>query len=248
MKQSGFALLLATLIAVSVAPAFAQSSDASIPSYAHSSGDLASFGNWIWTHDKGTPGSASGTSHYPESNPSLDGKARQFEMSQSGKGGLRYSLTFAHDAEATHFIYDTYVYIDDPAQLANLEMDMNQVIPNGDTVILGFQCSMYSNTWEYSLVSGGGPHWHSSGVGCNPRNWKAYAWHHVQIATHRTGNDVTYDWVSFDGVTHPINRTGLGALPLHWAAGDLILNFQLDGATSRGTINMFADKMMVYYW
>ena len=135
-----------------------------------------------------------------------------FDMSFTGRGGLRYSLTFGHNPNVTHFIYDTWLYIDDPAQLANMEMDMNQVISDSKTVILSFQCSMYSGTWEYGLISGGGPHWHPSGVGCDPRKWKPYTWHHIQIATHRSGDYVTYDWVNFDGAIHSINKSGPGSI------------------------------------
>ncbi len=72
---------------------------------------------------------------YPIASPSLDGLAREFSMSYSEKGGERFSLDFGTDTESTHFVYDTYVDIVNPAQLANLELDVNQVMANGKTVI-----------------------------------------------------------------------------------------------------------------
>ena len=121
-------------------------------------------------------------------------------MTYSARGGELYSLHFGTDTTATHFVYDTYVYVVDPSQLANLEMDINDVMADGRTVILGTQCSTYSKTWEYTAIVNGRSGWHSSNLPCNPTAWAAKTWHHIQIASHRDSNGVaTYDWVSFDG-------------------------------------------------
>jgi hypothetical protein len=248
MKITGYAVLM---FSIAAAPAFAESvpSFATIPPNAQSSGDLSASSHWTWTHDSGTPGSAVGSTDYPVKSPSLDGKSREFYVSYSDKGGERYSLTFDHNTEVTHFVYDTYVYLDDPAQLANLELDMNQVMADGKTVIFAFQCSSYGGTWEYSTISGNSPHWHSSGLACNPKKWSAKTWHHIQIASHRNSSgDVTYDWVNLDGTYKEVNKGGNGAVDLHWAAGDLNLNFQLDGATDRGSIQIYADELTIRYW
>jgi hypothetical protein len=248
MKMFGYA---AVLCSIAAAPAFAASipSFAVIPSNAQSSGDLVSASNWTFTHDSGTAGSATGSTHYPVSSPSLDGKAREYSVSYSDKAGERYSLTFNHNTEVTHFVYDTYVYFEEPSEVANIELDMNQVMSNGKTVIFAFQCSGNAGAWEYSTISGNSPHWHSTGISCNPKNWAAKTWHHVQIASHRNSSgDVTYDWVNLDGTYHQVNKEGNGAIDLHWAAGDLNLNFQLDGATSRGTMQVYADNLTIHYW
>jgi hypothetical protein len=248
MKIIGYAVLLSSIAA---APAFAESipSYAKIPSDAKESADLVSSSHWIWSHDSGTPGSATGSSEYPVKSPSLDDKAREFKVSYSDKSGERYSLTFDHNTEVTHFVYDTYIYIEEPSEVENIELDMNQVISNGKTVIFAFQCSGNAGAWEYSLISGNSPHWHSSGISCSPKKWKAKTWHHVQIGSHRNSSgDVTYDWVNLDGTYHQVNKGGNGAIELHWAAGDLNLNFQLDGATSRGTMQVYADELRIHYW
>jgi hypothetical protein len=248
MKIFGYAVVLCSIAA---APAFAASipSFATIPANAQSSGDLVSASNWTFTHDSGTSGSATGSTHYPVSSPSLDGKAREYSVSYSNKAGERYSLTFNHNTEVTHFVYDTYVYFEEPSEVANLELDMNQVISNGKTVIFAFQCSGDAGAWEYSTISGNSPHWHSTGLSCNPKNWAAKTWHHVQIASHRdSSGNVSYDWVNLDGSYQQVNKGGEGAIDLHWAAGDLNLNFQLDGATSRGTMQVYADNLIIHYW
>jgi hypothetical protein len=221
---------------------------ASIPSYAIGSASLDGK-RWAFEQDAGVPGSARGSTVYPATTPLYD-NARKFYMSYSKHGGVRWHVSFAKDAAATHFIYDTYVYIVDPAQVANLELDMNQVMSNGKTVIFGTQCSTYSKTWEYTYVSGGA-HWKSSNVPCNPKNWAAKTWHHIQIASHRNSSgQVTYDWVNVDG-THSVfkNATVYSAESLGWAHGDLLINFQMDGANSgSGSITAYIHKMTIFRW
>jgi hypothetical protein len=221
---------------------------ASIPVNAIGSADLDGK-SWASQQDAGTPGDAGGSTVYPASTPLYD-DARKFYMTYSKHGGERWHVSFAKDASATHFIYDTYVYIVDPAQVGNIELDMNQVMSNGATVIYGTQCSSYTRTWEYTIVSGGA-HWKSSNIPCNPKNWAANTWHHVQIASHRNSSgDVTYDWVNLDGTHHVFNNaTGYSAEQLGWARGDLLINFQLDGANSgSGSITAFIHKMTIFRW
>jgi hypothetical protein len=43
------------------------------------------------------------------------------------------------------------------------------------------------------------------------------------------------------------NAVGPSAESLGWATGDLLLNFQLDGAGS-GSITAYIDEMAVYRW
>jgi hypothetical protein len=220
----------------------------SIPSNAIGSADLDG-ASWAFEQDAGTPGNAHGSTVFPATTPLYD-DARQFYMTYAKHGGERWHVSFAKDPNSTHFIYDTYVYIVDPSQVANIEMDMNQVTSNGATVIYGTQCSSYTKTWEFTTVSGGA-HWHSSNVPCNPTNWAANTWHHIQIASHRDGSgDVTYDWVNVDG-THSVfnNATGYSAEKLGWAPGDLLINFQLDGANSgSGSITAYIHKMTIFRW
>ncbi len=222
-----------------------------IPSDATSSGELDGSTDWEWNHDPGTPGSSTGSTAYPISSPSMDGAARKLYFTYSDSGGEIYHLTFAHDTTATHFVYDTYIYLTDPTQVENIEMDMNQVTSDGETVILATQCASGSGTWEWTVVSNGGTHWHPSNIPCDPKTWTANTWHHVQIATHRDdAGNVTHDWVSLDGTTTNFqNAVGPSAEGLGWAMGDLLLNFQLDGAGAGSQpITAYIDKMTIYRW
>jgi hypothetical protein len=221
----------------------------SIPSNAVTSLDLDTSGGWSGEHDTGTPGSSKGSTLYPATTPLYD-DAREFYMTYSGRSGERWHDSFANDASATHFVMDTYVYVTDPTQLANLELDLNQVISNGQTVILGTQCSTYSGTWEYTYYSGGGFHWRSSNVACNPRTWSANTWHHIQLGFHRSGGTVTHDWVTFDGKQSTFSgTTAATAQSLGWAKGTLLMNIQLDGFNaSSGSVTAYFHKTTYYRW
>ncbi len=105
-------------------------------------------------------------------------------------------------------------------------------------------------TWEFSYVKGGS-HWRSSNIPCNPKNWKANTWHHIQIASHRNSSGVvTYDYVNLDGAHHVFKNATVNASEhLGWATGTLLINFQLDGASSgSGSITAFIHKMTVFHW
>jgi hypothetical protein len=229
----------------------APTSTSRIPANAIASGDLNASTRWQWNHDAGTPGTSQGSTVYPVAGLSPDNVAREFYMTYSAHGGEIYHVSFAIDKVATHFIYDAYVYVVDPSQLANLEMDMNDVTAEGKTIILGTQCSTYSKSWEYTLVADGHPHWHASNIPCDPLKWSANTWHHIQIASHRDNSgNATYDWIGMDGkYTDFQNATGPDSLSLGWAKGDLLINFQIDGASKgSGSNTIYTDKLIVYRW
>jgi hypothetical protein len=205
----------------------------------------------VWIHDPGTQGSSQGSTVYPVAGISSDNVAREFYMTYTSHGGELYHVSFATDKLATHFVYDAYVYVVDPSQLMNLEMDMNDVMPDGRTVILATQCSSISSSWEYTLYTGGGFHWHPSNIPCSPLKWSAKTWHHIQIASERDGNGVaTYDWVSVDGQYSDFeNASGPDAKNLGWAIGDLLINFQIDGEVKgSGSNTIYTDQLKVYRW
>lgn len=219
-----------------------------IPPNAISSGDLDGASEWQWNHDPGTPGTSGGSSLYPATDLTLDNAAREFHVTYSDSAGELYYLPFGSDPTATHFVYDAYVYLVDPSRIQNIEMDMNQVMSNGQTVILGTQCASGSGTWEYTTVSGSAQ-WNPSNILCNPKAWTANTWHHVQIASHRDPTGIaTYDWVNLDGILSNFQgASGASALSLGWPPGDLVLNFQLDGAGS-GSMTVDIDQLTIYRW
>ena len=211
--------------------------------------DIQSLPDWVWDHDPKTPGGAQGSSDLT-STPSLSGNARQFSLNFADSGGEIFHASFGKDTAATHFIYDAYLWLSDASSLANIEMDMNQVIANGDTVIYGFQCDGYSGTWDYALNPGQpAGRWHHSNVACpDPKTWTPNTWHHVEISYSRDGDIVTYETVALDGQQSDIvGATGNSASPLGWGQ-TLLTNFQLDGHGSDGSITAYVDKLTISRW
>lgn len=224
-----------------------------VPSNATNFSNLQATGSWTNVHDSGTPGSSSGWSAVTGST-SRSGSARHVSTSYTYYGGERYSTQFNDSTSAHNFMYDAWVYIKDSnTGIANIEMDLNQVIGNGWTVIMGFQCDGWSKTWDYTANTGSATSprdkWIHSSAGCNPKNWGVNAWHHIQISYYRddSGN-VTYRSVALDGVTQTLNAKVFSGFALGWAP-TVLTNFQVDGGTdySYGS-NVFLDNLNVSYW
>ncbi len=243
-----------TSVSISVQGPPPVTSAPSIPSNATAINAIPKLGAWKAERDAGTPGSASGAMQVVAS-PSISGSARQFATSYTDYGGERYHLTVGSDQVATNFVYDTRVYIASPSSdIAVIEMDLNQVIATGDTVIYGFQCDGWSNTWDYTENSGtpnnSNSHWLHSNQTCSPQKWATGTWHHVQIQYSRddSGN-VTYKAVWLDGVEQDLNVTVPSAFALNWKAPSLLVNFQVDGATSTsGSSTVYLDNLTIYTW
>jgi hypothetical protein len=226
----------------------------SVPSNALVTGGLQILKTWQAAYDTGTgSGSASGTMSLVAS-PSVSGTAREFLTTYNNYGGERYSILFGTDATATNFLVDTWLYVASPnSGIANIELDLNQVMSNGQTVIFGFQCDGWSNTWDYT-INAGTPQkpvdkWMHSTQSCNPRKWATNTWHHLQISYSRdSAGNVTYKSVGFDGVQQNINATALSAFALGWGPA-LLANFQVDGSTSTaGSSIVYLDNLAVYRW
>lgn len=222
-----------------------------VPSDAISVSSIQALSNWKAQNDPGTNGPSSGSMSLVSS-PSLSGNARQFNTSFSSNGGELYYANFGDDTTSTNFFYDGWVYLTSSvSSMANLEMDMNQVMPNGQTVILGFQCDGWSGTWDYTENAGTPTspvdRWLHSSAPCNVRNWSTNTWHHVQIYDSRddSGN-ITYHSVWLDGVESPINATVPSAFALGWGPS-LITNFQVDGLNS-GSNTVYLDNLTISRW
>jgi hypothetical protein len=232
----------------------AGSSGASVPSNATTVSSLQSMNEWRADFDSGTgSGTASGDMALTSS-PSYAGTARSFYTKYSDYGGLRYSISFGDDENALNFLYDGWVFLTgSQSTIANLEMDLNQVMANGQTVIFGMQCDGWSGTWDYTKnggsVSKPKDTWVHSGAKCNPRSWAANVWHHVQFSYSRTtAGEVTYHSVWLDGVEQGINATVPSAFALGWGP-TLLTNFQVDGATKGASTSLvYLDALKISRW
>lgn len=223
------------------------------PSTATNVSNLQSTTSWSNIHDSGTPGSSSGWSGITNS-PSRSGYARHLSTSYNYYGGERYMANFSDDTNAHNFVYDAWVYIKDTAAgVANIEMDLNQVIGNGWTVIMGFQCDGWSGTWDYTANKGSATspndQWVHSWAKCNPKSWGVNAWHHVQISMSRDDyGNVTYQSVTLDGATQTLNAKVFSGFALGWGQ-TMLTNFQVDGSTSYSYgSDIFLDDLTVSRW
>jgi hypothetical protein len=175
-------------------------------------------------------------------------------MNYSDYGGERFSTTFGDDEAASNFVFDTWVYIPSPnSGLVSLELDLNQVLSGGQTVLYGMQCDGWSNTWDITANTGttSAPvsTWQHTSAPCTVRNWSTNVWHHVQLTYSRNDTGwITYQSVTLDGVSNTINKTVLGAFDLGWAQ-TLLVNVQLDGSTpGSGSAKAILDNLTIYRW
>jgi hypothetical protein len=224
-----------------------------VPSNAVKVSSIQTLGNWSGIHDGGTTGSSSGTMSM-SSSPSLTGGARLFANQFNDFGGERYSVQFSDDNTSTNFFYDGWVYIANNASgFSNLEFDLEQTMPNGETAIMGFQCDSWIQRWDYA-VNGGSPTapndtWLHSYAPCNVHAWGANQWHHVQIYfSHNDSGWVTYHSVWLDGTEQDLNFTVFSGYDLGWGPA-VVTNFQIDGISSGTTWgNVYLDELTVYRW
>jgi len=225
-----------------------------IPAAAVETGEIQDLPGWVGATDTsaGVGGSASGATKLLGT-PSLSGSAREFTTTFTNDGDERYSVAFGTDTESTHFLYDGWVYVASPSsEIANLEMDVNQVLANGQTVIFGFQCDGNAGTWDYTENTGTPEKpvdtWVHSTQACDPRSWTTEAWHHVQISfTRDDAGNVTYNAVWLDGTEQTLNVTAPSAFALGWST-TLLTNFQVDGVGADGSSTVYLDELMVYRW
>ncbi|HWG21698.1 MAG TPA: hypothetical protein VG225_14295 [Terracidiphilus sp.] len=256
VKAWGAGVSCAANIAVTVLAPITTTSSPTIPSDAVAIKAIQNLSIWQAAFDTGTGGSGASATGAMQlvSSPSVSGSARQFVTTYTNYGGERYNVKVGTDAVSTNFVYDTKIYLASPSSdIANIEMDLNQVMSNGQTVIFGFQCDGWSNTWDYTENAGTptspSDKWVHSNQTCTPRNWSTNTWHHVQISYSRdSSGNVTYNGVWFDGVEQALNVTVPSAFALGWAPS-LNINFQIDGMTSTsGSATVYLDNTTLYSW
>jgi hypothetical protein len=228
------------------------SSESIIPSSADIVSHIQALSSWQSAHDTGGPGSSSGSTAIVSS-PSLYGSTRRFVTSFSNNGDERFSKSFSDNVGAENLFYDAWVYLtSSSSKIGNLEFDVNQVMLDGKTALIGFQCDGYSGEWAYNVNKGTAssprPSWVSkSGTHCNPRSWSINKWHHVQASFSRNSTGtVTYHAIWLDGVETSLNVSAFVGADLGWAP---VVNtqFQIDGVGS-GTVTAYVDNLTVSMW
>ena len=221
-----------------------------IPATAKNTGNILLIKNWKMEKDSGTPGTATGIAM----KVNADGSAL-FSANQTGKGGVRWSVTAASNVPDTvsNYVYDITMQFADPTQQACVEMDINHVDSKGDTYLLCTQASEYSDSYEYTLLkSNGGYGWNPSTIKVNPTLWPKNTDKHIRIAVQRnlTTGKVVYVAIEEDSVATLFASTaqGISDSPMGWTKQIILPNFQLDGANSSGTISALVKNFNISYW
>jgi hypothetical protein len=250
--QNGASCVTSIAITVGSGGSSSSSSDSVIPSSADVVSHIQALSSWAAAHDTGGPGSSSGSTAIVSS-PSLYGSTRRFVTSFSGSADERFSKSFSDNVSAENLFYDSWVYLtSSSSKIANLEFDVNQVMLDGKTALIGFQCDGYSGLWDYNVNKGTAssprPSWvGKSGTHCNPRSWSINKWHHVQASISRNSTGTaTYHAIWLDGVEVPLNVSAFVGADLGWAP---VVNtqFQIDGVGS-GTVTAYVDNLTVSMW
>lgn len=224
-----------------------------IPFWAIKAAGIQTLGNWEAVNDSATGNGWSSGLMNLVGVPSLSGYARSFSTSYSNNSGERFDVPFGIDPISQNFFYDAWVNFASPSSgIANLEMDMNQVMQNGQTVIFGVQCDGYSGTWDYTANAGTPQRpwdvWRHSGAECNPREWSPNAWHHIQMSYSRDwAGNVTYKSIWLDNIEADLYITVPSAFALGWGP-TLLTNFQLDGLGGGGSATAYLDNLTIYRW
>ena len=228
-------------------------SGGTVPPGAVTVSNIEVLSGWQNHHDSAGNGSSSGYTTLVSS-PSLSGNSREFVTQFSNGGDERYSVVFADDVDSKNFFYDGWVYFDDSSKyIGNLELDINQTMANGETVLSGIQCDGYTGQWAYTVNKGSShspkPHWDKkSGTSCNPRDWSTNTWHHIQASISRDDSGyVTYHSVWVDGAESKLDATVYGAADLGW--GNVInTQFQVDGVGGSGTSTVYLNDLSISRW
>lgn len=202
---------------------------------------------WAGEYDTSTPRAATGSSK------AVTG-GREFLISYTNKAGYRFHVNFGKDTTSKNFVYDLTVMAKDWTQPSRLELDTNQVLADGRTVMMCLQAaaggSLGSGTWE--LTFSNTPHaWNPSNVKIDTTKWAPGSTHRIRLVMSRDDNGVvTYIGVETDGVYQLFAQpasTGPSVKSLGWAVGSCLVNYQMEGSKASGAIDTIASITM-YRW
>jgi len=139
------------------------------------------------------------------------------------------------------FTYDVYFYGNNLGASQALEFDINQFFDNmGFT--WGHECRIAGGN-EWDIWDNANSKWTPTGIACNPIE---NGWNHLIIVASRTSNNqLLYQSITFNGVTHLLNRT----LPPFSAPGwhGITINYQMDGNYKQSPYTVWVDKLKFTY-
>jgi hypothetical protein len=190
------------------------------------------------------------------SSPSLSGKSAQFNIG----GNMDYSdvlwnnhligdLSSQGLPDTSHtlvptfhnFTYDIYFYGSNPGAAQALEFDVNQFF-DGMGFTWGHECRVAGgNQWD--IWDNTNFKWVSTGISCYPLQNQ---WNHLVIKVSRNSNNqLVYNSITFNGVTHTLNWTySPFSAPGWWG---ITINYQMDGNYKQDSYTMYVDNLNFTY-
>jgi hypothetical protein len=174
--------------------------------------------------------------------PSLDGKAAQFNLAGSTpySDALWWKQLGGNNA-IKNFTYDLNFYITNSTAPEALEFDVNQS-NNVYKFIFGTQCNIKDGA-QWDVWGNAAGNWIHTGIPCTAP--AAYTWHHLTWQFQRTATQVIYVSLTYDGVTHYVNRTYPARAN---NVSEINVAFQMDGDSKQTAFSAWLDKVSLKYW
>jgi hypothetical protein len=139
------------------------------------------------------------------------------------------------------FTYDVYFWGSNLDRSQALEFDVNQFF-NDLGFVWGHECRV-AGGHEWDIWDNKNAKWVGTGIPCNPI---ANAWNHVVIQVQRTSsNQLLYQSITFNGVTHVLNKTYAPFSAPNWYG--ITVNYQLDGNYKQSPYTVYVDKLNFTY-
>jgi hypothetical protein len=196
----------------------------------------------------GPGGNGSTVAHsvtYAQTSPSRDGNSIKFHIGDTIE--VRYGTAlwwkYAQARESSsHFVYDLYFYLKDPAAAQALEFDVNQT-RQGKWYIFGTECD-FKDKKVWKVYDPSTRHWMTTSIACTVP--KAYTWQHLAFEFRRTSNAGTqFVSVTINGQKHYFNRT----YPARAANSSTVnVAFQMDGDKYQTDYKVWVDKIKLTMW
>jgi hypothetical protein len=178
-----------------------------------------------------------------QSSPSLDGKSAVFFLGGSSPySSALWWRQLGGNSSVSHFVYDLYFYLKNPAASQALEFDVNQSL-NGKKFIFGTQCD-YRDHKDWDVWDTANGVWVKTGIGCTTP--QAYTWNHLVLEFERTSTGkALFVAVTLNGKKSYINRS---YYPKSANAYELNTAFQMDGNGTTVDYSTWVDKMQLIAW
>ena len=182
-------------------------------------------------------GTAVSTLTENQSTPAMDGKSAKFSMGgPTPYSNMLYFNPVAGGTNVSHFTYDLYFYIDNPAAAQALEFDINQTY-GGNRWVWGSECNFNgSGKWDiWNDVTG----WQPTQFDCTL--FQANTWIHLVWNVERVGDQVHYISLTVGDQTYNVD-TYYPNQP-DWTLEEIDVAFQMDGNFEQQPYNVWLDQV-----